>query len=113
MCKLHPSHQFLSLKNAMNLCYKANNFINAAYFARKILSLDVTKNKQDLITQHQKYYAAFKKKGTNEHELSFNPEECSSTIETANDFICCGSLKPLSEANSNASKYKDPQRCPF
>ena len=42
MCKLSPSHQFLAFKNAMNICYKAQNFINAAYFARKILSLEPT-----------------------------------------------------------------------
>ena len=42
MCKLSPSHQFLAFKNAMNICYKAQNFINAAYFSRKILSLEPT-----------------------------------------------------------------------
>ena len=42
MCRLSPSHQFLTFKNAMNICYKAQNFINAAYFARKILSLEQT-----------------------------------------------------------------------
>jgi coatomer subunit alpha len=38
--KLHPSHQFLALKNAMNLCYKAQNFITAAHLARSILDLE-------------------------------------------------------------------------
>lgn len=37
------------------------------------------KNKPDVITQYKKFYAAFKKKGTNQFELSFNPEELSST----------------------------------
>lgn len=57
-------------------------------------------NKPELITQYKKYYAAFKKKGTNQFELSFNPEEQSSTTEGANDFVCCGSLKTLAEANT-------------
>ena len=42
MCKLHPSLQFLTYKNAMNLCYKAQNFKNAAYFARKIVGFEST-----------------------------------------------------------------------
>lgn len=40
ICKLHPSHKFLALKNAMNLCYKAQNFITAAHLARQILDLE-------------------------------------------------------------------------
>jgi hypothetical protein len=40
ICKMHPSHKFLALKNAMNLCYKAQNFITAAHLARSILDLE-------------------------------------------------------------------------
>jgi len=43
----------------------------------------VFKNKPELVTQYKKYYAAFQKKGTNQHKLSFNPEE-SSKIEEGN-----------------------------
>lgn len=86
----------------MNACYKAQNFNTAAFYARKILAFEPTgvsftvfsyfvskylvltylqmfKNKPDVITQYKKFYAAFKKKGTNQFELSFNPEELSST----------------------------------
>ena len=38
--RLHPSHSFLVLNNAMNWCYKAQNFISASYFAEKILNLE-------------------------------------------------------------------------
>lgn len=40
VCKLHSSHKFLALKNAMNLCYKAQNFITAAHLAKSILELE-------------------------------------------------------------------------
>ena len=80
----------------MNLCYKAQNFITAAHLARQILDLEpkgvsiinnneyqVFSNKPELIAQYKKYYAAFQKKGTNQHKLSFNLEDCSN-IEEAN-----------------------------
>lgn len=38
--KLHPSHSFLVLNNAMNWFYKAQNFVSAAYFAEQILNLE-------------------------------------------------------------------------
>lgn len=40
ICRMHPSHKFLALKNAMNSCYKAQNFITAAHLARGILDLE-------------------------------------------------------------------------
>ena len=38
---------------------------------------------KDKLETYKKYYAAFQKKGTNEHKLSFNPEDWAN-IEEAN-----------------------------
>mmetsp|Transcript_16462 Transcript_16462/g.16162 ORF Transcript_16462/g.16162 Transcript_16462/m.16162 type:complete len:133 (-) Transcript_16462:132-530(-) len=99
ICRMHPSHKFLALKNAMTLCYKAQNFITAAHLARSILDLEskgVFSSKPELVTQYKKYYAAFQKKGSNKVKLSFNIEEFAK-IEEANGFVCCGSLTPFPE----------------
>ena len=45
ICRMHPIHKFLALKNAMNLCYKAQNFISAAHLARSVLDLENKVNK--------------------------------------------------------------------
>jgi coatomer protein complex subunit alpha (xenin) len=115
VCKLHPSHKFLALKNAMNLCYKAQNFITAAHLARSILDLEskgVFKNKPELIQQYKKYYAAFQKKGTNKLKLSFDIEACAK-VEEANGFVCCGSLKPFPETLLGNRNFKSSCKCPF
>ena len=65
------------------------------------------KSKPDSIKQYQKYRAAFEKKGTNKHKLSFNMEDFND-VEKANGkgvfndnylgYICCGSLSLFPEA---------------
>mmetsp|Transcript_15033 Transcript_15033/g.13190 ORF Transcript_15033/g.13190 Transcript_15033/m.13190 type:complete len:115 (-) Transcript_15033:159-503(-) len=106
ICNLHQTHKFLALKNAMNLCYKAQNFITAAHLTKSILDLEVKgvfKSKPELVNQYKKYYAAFQKKGTNQHKLSFNIEDLTE-IEGANGYVCCSSLQVFPEVLTGGNR---------
>lgn len=45
------------------------------------------KNKPELVTQYKKYLNAFLKKGTNKHELGFNPENLAKFEEANGNYF--------------------------
>jgi len=40
LCGVEIMHKFLAYKSAFALCYKLNNFITAAHFARLVVDLE-------------------------------------------------------------------------
>jgi coatomer protein complex subunit alpha (xenin) len=55
-CKLAPAHQALTLRMAMTTAFKAQNFITAAYFAKRLLD-GKAKPSAELATQARKVLA--------------------------------------------------------
>ena len=52
-------HKFLAYKSAFALCYKLNNFITAAHFARLVVDLEpsgIFESKPEMLQQYSKYY---------------------------------------------------------
>jgi hypothetical protein len=43
-CALQPGHRILTLRSAMALAYKLQDFVYAAYFAKKIIQLSEVKH---------------------------------------------------------------------
>lgn len=53
MCGMEPGHKFLASKIAMNTCFKIENNVTAAHFARAIIDLEPTgifASKPDTVT---------------------------------------------------------------
>jgi len=74
-CVMEPAHRVLVLRNAMALAYKQQDFIYAAYFAKRILQIAETNPnviKSDKLDNARKVYAACEQKGTNQHTIEFD-----------------------------------------
>lgn len=105
LCGMDRAHKFLVYKNALQNCYKIQNFITAAHFARLILDLEPTglfANRPEVITQNQKYYAAFQQKGTNAHKLDFN-QNLNVELQSINGYLCMSTLRPIEDTRAQAT----------
>jgi len=75
ICVLQPVHRILTLNFAMVQAFKNNDFIYAAYFAKKLVQLaqvNPTATKPEVVDKAKKVYAACEQKGTNEHTIEFD-----------------------------------------
>mmetsp|Transcript_56439 Transcript_56439/g.121103 ORF Transcript_56439/g.121103 Transcript_56439/m.121103 type:complete len:1219 (-) Transcript_56439:381-4037(-) len=101
LCKLQPTHTVLTLRGAMSAAFKAQNFITAASFARRIVSGNAAAARQpELVAQARKLLAVCEQKGSDAMHLEFDHRE------TDNFTICASSLTPIAAAAPTA-------RCPF
>lgn len=83
-CNLQPVHLILTLRTALNLFFKLNNYKTAASFARRILELGP---KPEVAAQTRKILAACEKTPTDAHELKYDEH---------NPFdICAASYVPI------------------
>ncbi|KAK2187376.1 hypothetical protein NP493_168g04047 [Ridgeia piscesae] len=68
-CNLQPIHLILTLRTALNLFFKLNNFKTAASFARRLLELGP---RPEVSQQTRKILAACEKNPTDAHELKYD-----------------------------------------
>ncbi|KAJ9583889.1 hypothetical protein L9F63_021766 [Diploptera punctata] len=78
-CNLLPLHKILTLRTALNLSYKINNFKTAATFARRLLELGPG---QEVVQQARKMLVICERHPIDEHRLAYNE---------LNPFVLCGS----------------------
>merc|ERR1719265_930365 len=72
--KLQPGHLMLTLRVAMSTAFKANNFITAASFAKRLVQGDGSVQKPaDVVAQARKLLAVCEQKGSDAHEIAFDP----------------------------------------
>jgi len=91
-CKLQPVHQLLTLRGAMITSYKAENFVTAASFAKRLIqgNFGPPEKNKDVLTQARQVAQICEQKGTDKHQVNFDPKA------TADDFkLCAGSLNPI------------------
>mmetsp|Transcript_3323 Transcript_3323/g.4566 ORF Transcript_3323/g.4566 Transcript_3323/m.4566 type:complete len:1271 (+) Transcript_3323:103-3915(+) len=109
-CNLQAVHIMLSLRSAMNCCYKIKNYQTAAAFARRLIDLDPP---QDVAVQAKKVVKFAEQNNSNAHNLNYNER---------NPFIVCGiSFAPIYRGSPSVNcpfcqasflpQYKD-QLCP-
>jgi len=102
-CKLRPEHQLLTLRGAMILSFKAENFVTAASFAKRLVQGNFgppDKNK-DVITQARQVLGVCEQKATDKHVIKY---DLKAPIE--NFKLCAGSMTPIGAADTSVS-------CPF
>ncbi|MCY5962608.1 hypothetical protein OV760_30100, partial [Salmonella enterica subsp. enterica serovar 1,4,[5],12:i:-] len=74
-CALQPIHKILTLNAAMVQAYKSQDFIYAAFFAKKLVQIAQTNpsaTKPEVVEKAKKVYSACEQKGTNEHNIDFD-----------------------------------------
>mmetsp|Transcript_59015 Transcript_59015/g.104866 ORF Transcript_59015/g.104866 Transcript_59015/m.104866 type:complete len:1226 (+) Transcript_59015:36-3713(+) len=91
-CKLQPVHQLLTLRGAMITAYKAENFVTAASFAKRLIqgNFGPPEKNKDVLTQARQVAQICEQKGTDKHQVNFDPKA------SVDDFkLCAGSLTPI------------------
>jgi coatomer protein complex subunit alpha (xenin) len=68
-CNMQPAHMVLTLRTALNLFFKLQNFKTAASFARRLLELGP---KPDVAQQTRKILAACERTPTDAHDLKYD-----------------------------------------
>lgn len=97
---VEAAHQFLFLRQAMTTTYKAENFIDAAAFATRILSKNVGSAAaggyiEKTLQQAKAVLRASEEKGTNKLSLSFDAASLSGSNQNLR--ICAGSLSVIAD----------------
>ncbi len=106
VCKIDDGHRFLSLKTAVGVTYKMNNFITAAHLCKRILDYQGTGViTPDIVAQYQKNYNTLQAKGTNELKLDFDSAKIGQ-LDEAEGYLCATTLAPLKNP-------ADCVRCPY
>merc|ERR1719335_970863 len=98
---LQPGHLMLTLRVAMSTAFKAQNFVTAASFAKRLLQGNQAAVKPDVAAQARKLLQVCEQKGADTHKINFDPKA------PVSDFMMCsGQMIPLA---ANASTV----RCPY
>lgn len=100
---MEERYRILSLKNAIRICYKVNNFITAAHLCKYMLEFKgviyhififYKALTADLATQYEKYYNQLQEKGTNLLKLEFDSTKVA-LVDEAAGYLCSQNLVPL------------------
>ena len=102
-CKLQPYHQFLALKSAMGACFKAENFVTAASFAKRMAqgNFGPPEKTKDDVQKARQVLQICEQKGTDKHKIRFDFKAAVEDIK-----ICSGSLQQI-------SAQETPIYCPY
>eukprot|EP00933_Yihiella_yeosuensis_P037936 TRINITY_DN31926_c0_g1_i1.p1 TRINITY_DN31926_c0_g1~~TRINITY_DN31926_c0_g1_i1.p1 ORF type:complete len:1231 (+),score=309.08 TRINITY_DN31926_c0_g1_i1:52-3744(+) len=102
-CKLQPVHQLLTLQLAMVASFKAQNFVTAASFARRLIqgNFGPPEKNKDVIMKARQVAQACEAKANDAHQIKFDPQA------PIDDFkLCAGSLTPIAPGEASV-------RCPY
>lgn len=102
-CKLQPYHQFLALRGAMGACFKAENFVTAASFAKRMAqgNFGPPEKTKDDVQKARQVLQVCEQKGTDKHKIRFDFKAAVEDIK-----ICSGSLQQI-------SAQETPIYCPY
>jgi len=96
--KMQAGHVMLTLRVAMSVAFKSQNFILASYFARRLIQ---SGGQPDVIAQARKLLQVCEQKASDAHAIRFD------TKAPVEDFkLCAGSLTPLAPTDQTV-------QCPF
>merc|ERR1719272_36717 len=71
-CNLQPGHLMLTLRVAMSTAFKAQNFVTAASFAKRLLQGNQSVVKPDVAAQARKLLQVCEQKGADVHPINFD-----------------------------------------
>lgn len=107
--KLDVTHLLLVVGSAMNVAFRAKNFVLAAHLARRIITGNWGSG-DDLVNsttlRARKVLAASEEKATDEVKINFDPAWLSTSAESLK--LCSGNLAPI-----HPSLHEQVLSCPF
>ncbi|CRH01067.1 coatomer alpha subunit, putative [Plasmodium relictum] len=101
-CSLQNSHLYLVLRRGMGLAWKAQNYVTAGSFAKRLINgnYENIKGSEEEIIKAKKILLMCEQRSTEQYNIDYDPNEYK------NLRICCVSLKKI-KAN------EDSINCPF
>jgi coatomer protein complex subunit alpha (xenin) len=119
MANLQPNHKILALRSAMTTHYKAENFIYAAFFSRKLVSIAESNPgsaSADVVTTAKKVLNASEQKGTNSSQIVFeenwlNDPDAILKVSGKSLKIIQGAPKKCPYCKSSYSASEDKELC--
>uniref|UniRef100_A0A8C9GF71 Coatomer subunit alpha-like n=1 Tax=Piliocolobus tephrosceles TaxID=591936 RepID=A0A8C9GF71_9PRIM len=116
-CPLQNSHLYLVLRRGMGLAWKAQNYVTAGSFAKRLINgnYEHIKGSEEEIAKAKKILLMCEQKSTEQYNIDYDPNDCE------NIKICCVSLtkiKPTDEVVtcpfcfSIAKKEHNMKKCP-
>jgi coatomer protein complex subunit alpha (xenin) len=100
-CKMQNSHLILTLRVAMAGAFKAQNFVLAAAFAKRLVQSAESNTDPQTLAQAKKLLQVCEAKGTDAHAIKFNPKQVPQEFK-----LCAGSLTPIDPKDVSVN-------CPF
>lgn len=97
VCKLQPYHQFLALKSGMGACFKAENFVTASSFAKRMVqgNFGPPERTKDDVQKARQVLQICETKGTDKFTIKFDLKAAVEDIK-----ICSGSLEAIPAAET-------------
>jgi len=113
VCQISPQHIILTLRQAMIVAYKAQNFLSATKFAQRLLETNVgtTQQGQQIVAQARKLLVACEARGTEAIQTGFDYREAPESI-----VLCCKDLTAIPRGSRTSScafclsKHKEAYR---
>ncbi|CEM30295.1 unnamed protein product [Vitrella brassicaformis CCMP3155] len=101
-CKMQPAHLLLAVRMAMTTAFRAQNFITAASFAKRIIQGNMAgqRSVREAVEQASKCLAVCEQKASDAHNINYDPNEWENTT------ICAESLTVIPSGAGTA-------RCPY
>lgn len=102
-CKLQQFHQFLTLKTAMGIAFKNENFVTAASFAKRMIQGNfgpADKHKDD-VQKARQVLQICEQKATDKHQINFDPKASAEEVR-----LCSGSFTAIGANDKSVS-------CPY
>mmetsp|Transcript_23313 Transcript_23313/g.51496 ORF Transcript_23313/g.51496 Transcript_23313/m.51496 type:complete len:1215 (-) Transcript_23313:268-3912(-) len=102
-CKLQSAHIMLTLRVAMSTAFKAQNFLTAASFAKRMVqgNFGPPEKVKEAVATARKLLQVCEQKAVDTHAIKFDPKA------PAEDFkLCAGSLTPIAPGDPTA-------QCPY
>mmetsp|Transcript_66984 Transcript_66984/g.157137 ORF Transcript_66984/g.157137 Transcript_66984/m.157137 type:complete len:1236 (+) Transcript_66984:48-3755(+) len=102
-CKLQQFHQFLTLKTAMGIAFKNENYVTAASFAKRMIQGNfgpADKHKDD-VQKARQVLQICEQKATDKHQINFDPKASAEEVR-----LCSGSFTAIGAADKSVS-------CPY
>mmetsp|Transcript_20482 Transcript_20482/g.45185 ORF Transcript_20482/g.45185 Transcript_20482/m.45185 type:complete len:1235 (-) Transcript_20482:65-3769(-) len=100
-CKLQPAHQLLTLQQGMSTAFKAQNFVTAGLFAKRLVQGTFPNRSPDVLAKARQVVQICEQKASDAHQIRFDPK---APVE---DFkMCSGGLVPIAATEATV-------QCPY
>jgi len=100
-CKVHPQHLMMALRLAMATSFKAENYVTAASFSKRLLQGIFPGNTEQVLTSARQVEKVCEQKASDAHNIRFDVR-----APVENFKLCSGSFTPIAATDTTV-------QCPY